>query len=337
MNPSDEKIDSLAAEWVGRRDAGLTHAEVAELSAWRAADPRHSAALLRFERIWSVADRPRQLGTNDRVRAQLARRAARRRRFIAGAGLAATLVLGLGSWIGLRSPDAETPTARTAFLGPYRLHLPDGSVAEYSAGTRLTVDFSPAERRLSFTGGQAHFEVAHDAGRPFTVTAGGLAVRAVGTAFAVQVRAGSTDVLVTAGRVSVNPAEASPAAPATPLAFVDAGQAIAVLSSPAGAPMTVQPLPADESAGRLRWRQRRVEFSTSPLGEVIAVVNRHNRVQFTIADPAVARIPLSGIFRIDEPDELARLLEAGFALVVDRSDPDRIILRSRTWLGNRQG
>lgn len=327
MSASRASIDDLAAGWVGRKDAGLKPAEAAELAAWRDADPRHAAALARFERVWSFTDRPRQLGASDRVRPQLARRATRRRTL--AAGLAAALVVGLGSWFGLRTPDVEIVTPRTAFLGPYRLDLPDGSVAEYSAGTRLTVDFSPAERRVSFAGGQAHFKVAHDTGRPFTVTAGGLAVRAVGTAFAVQVGAGSTDVLVTAGRVAVNPAGTSSIAQVTPLAFVDAGQAIAVLNSPDGAPLTVQPIPADESAGRLSWRQRRVEFSTSPLGEVIAVVNRHNRVQFTIADPAVAQIPLSGIFRIDEPDELARLLEAGFALVVDRSEPGRIILRSR--------
>jgi transmembrane sensor len=329
MNPSDENIDSLAAEWVGRRDAGLTEAELAELAAWRAADPRHSAALLRFERIWSVADRPRQLGANDRVRAQLARRATRRRRFIAGAGLAATLLLGLGSWIGLRSPDAETITARTAFLGPYRLNLPDGSVAEYSAGTRIVVDFSATARRLSFTGGEAHFDVTHDPARPFIVTAGGLAVRAVGTAFSVQVGSGSTDVLVTAGRVAVNPAEASPAAPATPLAFVDAGQAIAVVIPSAGDPATVQSIPVNETPARLAWRQRRVEFSSTPLGEVIAVVNRHNEVQFTISDAEVARIPLSGIFRLDDPDELARLLESGFALEVARPAPGRIVLGPR--------
>jgi len=328
MNTSQTTIDDLAASWVGRKDAGLTPAETAELAAWRDADPRHAAALARFERVWSFTDRPRQLGASDRVRPQLARRATRR--LALGAGLAAALVVSLGSWFRARPPEIEPATNRTAFFGPYRLTLPDGSVAEYSAGTRLTLDFSPATRRVSFSDGQAHFDVAHDVGRPFIVTAGGLAVRAVGTAFAVQVNANSTDVLVTDGRVSVNPsATPTTGASGTPLAFVDAGQAIAVQTSPTGETLSVRSLPTAETPGRLAWRQRRVEFSATPLAEVIAVVNRHNRVQFSITDPVVAQTPLSGVFRLDDPDELARLLESGFALTIDRPVPDQIVLRSR--------
>jgi transmembrane sensor len=331
------QIDDLAATWVGRVDAGLTPAQTAELAAWRAADSRHAAALEKFEAVWFATDRPRNLGAATLVRQRLATREQRRRRLRSAlhSGLAACLLVGVGLWLNFRTtPPAEAPAVRTAFLSPERLTLPDGSVAEFPPGTQLTVDFTGEIRRVAFATGEAHFSVAHNPARPFIVSAGGLSVRAVGTAFAVQVGADSTAVLVTAGRVSVDSTASATAAPAAtlrpaPLAFVDAGQCITVIPSPtAGAPAVI-PLPSAELTARLAWRERRVEFSATPLAEVIAVVNAHNRVQFSIADASLANVPLSGVFALGDPDTLARLLERGFGLTAERRSPEQIVLRSR--------
>lgn len=326
------QIDDLAATWVGRVDAGLTPAQTAELAAWRAADPRHAAALEKFEAVWFATDRPRNLGAATLVRQRLSTREQRRRRLrtTLRSGLAACLLGGVGLWLNFRTtPPAETPVVRTAFLGPERLTLPDGSVAEFPPGTQLTVDFTGEIRRVAFATGEAHFTVAHNPARPFIVSAGGLAVRAVGTAFAVQVGADSTAVLVTAGRVSVDSSAPAATLPPAPLAFVDAGQSITVTpSTEAGTPKVVA-LASNEMAARLAWRERRVEFSATPLAEVIAVVNAHNRVQFSIADASLANVPLSGVFTLGDPDTLARLLEQGFALSAERRSPEQIVLRSR--------
>lgn len=173
--------------------------------------------------------------------------------------------------------------------------------------------------------------MAHNPARPFVVVAGGLAVRAVGTAFAVQVGPDPTAVLVTAGRVSVDPDSAAnpSAAPTAPLAFVAAGQSIDVRPAQPGSAPVVVPLPAADMAGGLAWRHRRVEFSSAPLVDVVAVVNRHNRVQFFIEDPELALVPLSGVFRLDDPGEFAHLLASGFALTAERRGPDLIVLRPR--------
>ncbi len=329
-------IDRAAAEWIARRDAGLIAAEERELAGWLAADPRHAAAWARFEVIWSAADQPRALGTAAQVRRRLDERAQRRRgrRMVAGICLAACLAVVAGvSLFRYAAPGHPRVEDRIAFLGPGRVVLPDGSVAEYSAGTQLALDFGGPTRRVSFTRGEAHFEVMHDAERPFVVTAGGFAVRAVGTAFAVQVAGDSTEVLVTAGRVAVNavsaadPAAAAPAS--APLAVVEAGESVAMSRRPGNPAPVVAPLARAHAAGRLAWRERRVQFSAAPLAEVIAIVNRHNRVQFSIADADLAAVPLSGVFRLDAPDELAHLLESNFSLVIERPDVDRMVLRPR--------
>ena len=52
--------------------------------------------------------------------------------------------------------------------------------------------------------GEAYFTVAKNPGRPFVVAAGGVGVRAVGTAFNVRLDSDAVEVLVTEGRVQVS-------------------------------------------------------------------------------------------------------------------------------------
>jgi transmembrane sensor len=58
-------------------------------------------------------------------------------------------------------------------------------------------------RRVILQRGEAHFEVTKNPQRPFLVTAAGIDIRAVGTAFGVQLGTTAVEVLVTEGRVSV--------------------------------------------------------------------------------------------------------------------------------------
>ena len=60
--------------------------------------------------------------------------------------------------------------------------LDDGTVVELNGGAEIEVQFTAAERRLRLVRGEAHFQVAKNPLRPFVVEAGGVAVRAVGTA-----------------------------------------------------------------------------------------------------------------------------------------------------------
>ena len=65
--------------------------------------------------------------------------------------------------------------------------LEDGSVVEsLNRGAEIAVNFTPGERRVALLKGEANFEVAKNKERPFIVSAGGVDVRAVGTAFNVR-------------------------------------------------------------------------------------------------------------------------------------------------------
>jgi transmembrane sensor len=265
-----------------------------------------------------------QAETKQLVLAELAQRTARRtrrRRALAGGAAALALAVASAAFTWHRGADAPPGTAATAALpAPARETLPDGSVVERKGDAAYAVEFGATVRRVVLTRGTAHFEVARNPARPFVVVAGEVSVRAVGTAFSVEYRADRIEVLVIEGRVAVAPGSA----PATP---VDAGHGVRVAPA-AGpeAPASVQPIGAAELEAALAWRVRPVEFSGTPLAEAIAILNRHNRVQFSLADPALARIRLSGVLRADQTAGVLRLLEDEFGVRAERRGDTEIVL-----------
>ncbi|MBC7365948.1 MAG: DUF4880 domain-containing protein, partial [Undibacterium sp.] len=50
----DESIAATAAAWLAQRDDTLTPNEAAVFARWRAADPRHEAAVARLENAWTT-------------------------------------------------------------------------------------------------------------------------------------------------------------------------------------------------------------------------------------------------------------------------------------------
>jgi transmembrane sensor len=339
---SEDSIRQAAAQWIARSDAGLTDAEAAEFSRWREADPRHAAALSRYEMLWCSLDRPRGLGVAAEVHrglATLRRREGRRR--LATSAIALAVIVG---WIGWNIPGllprSDGSDGVVVVMRPERRVLSDGSVIEHSAQSHVEIDFTAANvRRVTLHRGEAHFQVEKDPDRPFVVVAAGTEVRAVGTAFAVQLGAASVEVVVTEGRVAVH--SPTPAAGETasstpvPPALVDSGHRLVVELVPTGnapPPLAgqVEAISADLLDERLAWRNFRLEFSGTPLGDVIATFNRHASERggdrFVLADAELRRVPFSGVIRVDDKEALVRILEHGFGLRADRGGEGEVIL-----------
>lgn len=81
--------------------------------------------------------------------------------------------------------------------------LQDGSTIWLNSNSEVKVDYSKHLRRVSLIKGEAHFEVAKDADRPFEVYADDRLVRAIGTAFSVYKLKDSIEVLVSEGKVEL--------------------------------------------------------------------------------------------------------------------------------------
>lgn len=328
------EIEAAATKWVARRDAGLSPGEEYELQQWLEADPRHGAALDFYGSAWSALARPSQAGTGAELERQLAALAGRRRRrrmAAGGATLAVLLGLGLATW---SAPWRTAAAPNVVVLAPAQQVLPDGSVIDLKENAQVVVNYTASARRVLLRDGEAHFAVQKDPARPFIVSAGGVEVRAVGTAFSVQLGSTAVDVLVTDGSVAVDrpPAGPSPAAvPSTapPLATVEAGKRIVVDIVPSVTIPEASSVPPAELRERLAWRSPRLEFTRTPLAEAVALLNRHapaSATQLAIADSTVAAMRITGVFRADNTDAFVLLLEGAFGVKSERSG-NTIVLR----------
>ncbi len=126
--------------------------------------------------------------------------------------------------------------------------MEDGSRITLNTDSQIRVDLTVKERRVELQQGEAFFEVAHDASRPFIVRAGNKRVIAVGTRFSVRREANDVRVVVTEGKVRVetegDPSSTSP----EPLVAGTVAQA-----SSAGVLVQTEPLAqAEESLSGVR-------------------------------------------------------------------------------------
>ena len=254
---------------------------------------------------------------------EAARRRRRHRRLASALAVVAFLTGGSSLLLIDRTP-ASAAVRGSAFVAlPARQALPDGSTVELREGAEIAVAFSPSERRVVLHRGEAHFQVASNPQRPFVVRASGIDVRAVGTAFSVQLGAQAVAVVVTEGRVAVDGGNA-------PLTL-DAGHGATVETptAPNESPRITAPvaLPAEELATRLAWRVPRLEFSDTPLAEALALFNRHSATRLTLGDARLGRLQISGIVRADNTDALLRLLWLQFQIEPETGDTTTIVLR----------
>lgn len=268
------------------------------------------------------------------------RRNRRRRLSFVGAGCAALLAVGI-FWQTRLATRTETLAASAVAVvrGPETQTLPDGTIVELNQGAHIVVGFGAKDtgiRRVVLERGEAHFQVTKNPLRPFIVVAGGVEVRAVGTAFSVQLGAGAVEVLVTEGRVAVDqpPAE-QPAVTPEPLAFVNAGHRVSVDLAPATAAVPEPPVLTvsdTELRERLAWRMPLLEFSGTPLAEVVRMFNRpaggQPGARLVLADAALGDLQVSGVLRADNTPALLRLLQNEFGLVAETRG-DTVVLRGK--------
>ncbi len=336
-----ESVEQQAAAWILRCDRGLTASEQDAFSDWLAAAPAHGAQLARHRRHWNRLNHLAQWRPEHGARPNPDLLAPPRHRpffrfmpVTMALAAAAALVAGFIVWKqGSRPPGRPAEIATlTSAAGSYRT-LEDGSVIELNRGAEVTVHFTPGERRVSLVRGEAHFTVTKNPARPFIVTAHGVDVRAVGTAFNVRVETAAVEVLVTEGRVQVNQPSltgehSTPVAPAGPLIPILGARQRAVISLlPATEPPQIATLTAGEVERVLAWQHRLLEFTAAPLAEIVAEFNRHNAVQLVLSDPELASVHISASFRSDNIEVFVHFLETGFSVQAERRGESEIVLR----------
>ena len=330
-SPEAQRRALAAAEWLVKRDRGLTAAEQDAFSQWLAADPRHGEWFAVQRR--TVGDfgclaqwRPEH---SEEPNPDLLARPRRPLWWLAPVALAAAASLAV-AFVWWRTTPATPSAAIVAADEVVRRILEDGSTVELNRGAVVTVAFTAEERRTTLVRGEALFTVAKNPARPFIVRVGGVDVRAVGTAFSVRLDVAAVEVLVTEGRISLDkvaPANLTPVR-ATPPALVDAGHR-ATVALVGSAPPEIVAVPPAVSARLLAWQSQMLDFSSAPLQTALAEFNRRNRVQFVLADAELAALPVIALIRSDNVEGFARFLAATPGVEVEHRGDNEILVRQK--------
>ena len=332
-----------AAGWCLRMAEGPLDAEAQrELQTWLDADPAHAAQLDQAVALWSGVED--QAGTPEMIvlrgaALESARRANRLRwardafasprLYAIAASLLIAVFVGVW-WFGL-------PKVYQTGIGERQVvALADGSKLSLDADTAVRVRFTADRRELILKRGRARFSVAKNPLRPFTVTAAGKTVVAVGTEFSVERLGGQVRIILYEGKVSVL-AQRPGAATAPPVQIGPGRKPADLVLKPGGelviadAAPVAQLVPADVVRS-LSWEGGQLIFKDEPLSRAVERVNRYAERKIMVADPAAAGVLVSGVFTAGDTDAFVSGVTAVFPLRAQAGGDATVIAfdRSRT-------
>lgn len=204
--------------------------------------------------------------------------------------------------------------------------LGDGTIATLGAMTEIETALSGDARRVLLKGGAALFEVSHDEARPFSVRAGDLAAKALGTAFDVRNNGGVVRIAVADGEVEV----AYPfflfgwRTPLKTRETLEVGQQTAATVD--DGLRSIQSIPADQVGA---WRDDWLVYHDAPLNELIADANRYDSRRIVLEDGSetLGKLTMTGSFSGADIDAMLSMLALSFPVTIDRSGADTVLIR----------
>jgi len=211
----------------------------------------------------------------------------------------------------------QTRTYQTAVGQMSEIRLADHSTVWLNTGSRLTVTLTPFSRRLSLDAGEAEFQVAHEAWRPFVVTSPDVVVRATGTDFAVRQDIDGARVVLVQGRVKVWRPQASEA----DAVALTAGSALSAPHS--GAFLVAQ----TDTGADLAWRQDQLIFFDQPLAAVVAQFARYGAAPVRFATARSQQVRVSGAFRAHDLAAFLRDLDRSQGIHSHTDEKGRIVIQ----------
>lgn len=302
-----------AAQWLVRLcDGALSAAEQQAFDAWRSSHPAHREAWRRAELVCqAMAIVPPAL--RQQQPQEQRRRTVKQLAMLIACAAPPLLLASRSPWWESWRAGVSTGTGEIRHIP-----LPDGTRLAMNTATAIDVAFDDTTRLIVLHAGEIHLRSAPDparVARPLMVRSANGSVRALGTRFAVRQEGGlfspRTQVCVIAGAVEIVPSRAPRAA-----RIVSSGWQT---SFDANAVAGVAAAPASSEA----WLEGVLIAERTPLGEVLAQLARY-RQGVVRCDPAVARLPVDGIFQLNDTDKILVLLQVSL--------PIRVSLRTPYWV-----
>lgn len=231
--------------------------------------------------------------------------------------VAATVVIAVGlaaiSYLVWQN-SANKPIAVAANETVVNQVLPDGSVITLNKHSSIEYNkkFRGNQRNVKLTG-EAFFKVTPNKQKPFVVELNTVKVTVVGTAFNIRETDSSTDVMVESGTVKVESGKQQ--------VLLNPGEKISVNKNN-------EILHAQKTNDRLYNYYVTKEFvcDDTPLWKLVETLNEAYNAHIEIADPDVAKLPLTTTFHNEPLENILRVISETFNLTVAH-EGDRIILK----------
>ncbi|MBC7776559.1 MAG: FecR domain-containing protein [Phycisphaerae bacterium] len=202
--------------------------------------------------------------------------------------------------------NADTPTVQLAAAeNPLRDTLSDGSVVSINQYSSLSATFTKKSRQVKMKG-EAYFEVAHNASKPFVIEVQQVQVTVVGTKFNIDNRSDPNWVIVSVveGKVRVQSGGQSEFLTAGEQARIDcqSGQFIKTQTKPSG----------NESA----WANHQFKFEDTPLSEVIPMLEKAYNVKINLTNKELENCHLSAPFNNQPIERIIVIIAETFSLEI---------------------
>jgi transmembrane sensor len=272
---------------------------------WRSLSADHEAAAREAEALWSDAANLHQDPRTGLVRPGKKKKKRVSRRIMLGGIIGIGGAAAGGLW--LSGAHRGFASDYVTGIGATRvIDLPDGSRATLNAMSAINVDFSGLLRRIELVEGQAFFEVAADAKRPFEVRAGLATATALGTAFDANrnLPDGEVAITVTEHAVEVGAAAAHSV-------VVKEGEKIVISGD--GKLGAVVP---EEKAVAAAWRSGQYIAEAEPLEAVVAALSAYHTGWIVIEDEKLKTFKVNAVLDLRSPEASLAALAAGLPIRV---------------------
>lgn len=304
-------LEREAVAWVRHLTSGnATTADVEALQAWRSQSGAHKAAFRAASRLWSdLGPAGRSVRCAEQNLPSRRRElAAANRRVVLGGGLAVAASLAgayamarppLGLWPSWMELTADYRTATgeqrdLALAGHISVHM----------NTQTSIVLQPSDEStdsVTLIAGEASFVAGGDGARRLVVLAGKRQIEARIAEFDVRYIPGRSAASLCITCIS-GQLEVANGPHVTPL---KAGQQ---LRHDANGQQEIVDADIEAASG---WRRGVLIFRSTPLAEVVEEVNRYRPGKIVVINDDMARMPVSGRFRVDRLEEiLARIEQA---------------------------
>lgn len=308
----DDQIAEEAARWVARlQSSDATERDQREFRLWVQRNPAHQAAYDEFKGLWAdLKDVP--IPSNRLKKLRMSRRGAIGNLLAIGIIVALSTTLYRGGALDRMRSDYYTAVGEVRSVT-----LTDGTRVDLNTDTAIIVRFSSHERQIELLRGEAFFNVAHDAARPFVVSDNTLKAKDIGTQYSmrsassglgneVQVEEGSVEVTGKSDQVVLNAGD---------VASLTAEGRLSVAKA--------------DVANDTAWRTGKLVFSGQTLSDVLATLERYRYGRIVVLDRAAAQQKVSGIFDLHDTDQALQVLQDNLPVSVTHLTGMMVVVRSR--------